>query len=367
MRPVSDEFLARVQGPHTVVTVARVHGVDGSVTDIPITEGSVSLDATAAVRGRCDIRVEGTDWVPRDAADKLAPFGAELEIRRGVVLADGSVETVSLGRFGLEDAEITDDGSGAGTRVAALDRAERLGKAKFEDVFQLTSGTPFTEGIQDLALDAWPDCPFMDGFTSVSTISIGRNVTAQPGDDRWEFMQTLALALGMSLFFDGDGVLTLRRYADQSPVASLVEGDGGVLVSASRSWSRTEAYNRWIVTGENTEGSDVYGGVATDDNPLSPTYYYGPFGRCPKFWSSPDIYSDDQAQDVAEAMKAQEIGAASTVNFGLVPNPALEPEDTVRITRGSVGVDENHVIDQLTIGLGATEVMSGSTRERLEL
>jgi hypothetical protein len=366
MRDASAEFLAAVSGSHRVATVARVHRADGTWDDIPVTEGSVTLDATAAVRGRCDIRVEGTDWVPTDSSDRLAPFGNEIELRRGLYLPDGSTETVGLGWFGIEDADITDDGAGAGTRVAALDRADRISKAKFEDVFQLASGTPFTTGIREIVEAVWVECPFMDGFDSVSSISIGRNITAQPGDDPWEFCQGLAVALGMSLFFDGDGVLTLRRYAEQGVVANLTEGSDGVLLTAARQWSRTNAFNRVIATGESTETA-VYRGVATDDNPLSPTYYYGPFGKCPRFYSSPDIYSDAQAQDAADAILAQEIGAASTVSFGLVPNPALEPEDTVRVTRGSVGVDENHVIDSVTVGLAATEQMSGVTRERLVL
>lgn len=364
MRPVSEGFLACVSGSHEVVTEARVLTVDGELTDIPLTDGTVTLDSSASIRGRCDIQVDNTEWIPTDSSDRLAPFGNEINLCRGVRLSDGSTETVSLGWFGIEDGDVTDDGNGAGARVSAYDRSKRISDASFEDTFQLAAGTPFVDGIQQVVLDAWPDCPVDDGVASASTISFGKPVTAQAGDNRWEFVQGLATALGMVLFFDGDGVLVLRPYGLPGVAAELVEGEGGVLVTAARNWSRTEAHNRWVVTGEASGGSSVYRGVATDDNPLSPTYYDGPFGRCPGFWSSDQITSNSQAADAAAALLAQHAGVASTVSFGMVPNPALEPEDMVRISRPSVGVDENHVVDSLTVGLGASELMTGSTRER---
>lgn len=354
-----------MSGPHRAVVEASVKAPDGSISPVPITDGTVTLDATAASRGRCDIQVDHLDWIPRGAGDRLAPFGSEINIRRGVKLPSGELELVSLGWFPIEDAEITDDGSGPGVRVAALDRADRMSKAKFENTWQLEANTAFTDGIMFLALEADPSTQFMPGFASVSTISIGKPIIAQAGDDRWEFMQGLATALGMVLFFDGDGILTLRRYAEQGVVMNLVEGEGGVLLTASRSWSRTNAHNKWIVTGEATDDDTVYRAEAADLNPASPTYYDGPFGRCPGFYSSGEIGSDAQAQDVADMKLAKEMGAPSTVSFGMVPNPALEPEDTVLISRPVIGVDENHIIDTLTIGLSPTASMTGTTRERI--
>jgi hypothetical protein len=330
---------------------------------VPVTEGTVTLDATQPVRGRTDISVEHTEWIPLDSTDRLSPFGTELEVRRGVRFADGSTELVTLGRFGLEDAEVTDDGTGPSARISALDRMERLSKGKFEDIHQVADGTRFTQAILDVVLGIWPDCPVMDGFVDASSMTSTLLPTAQTGDDPAEFIQGLAFAIAMSLYFDGDGVLTLRKYADQDPVLGLVEGEG-ILLNASRNWSRTTAFNKVIVTGENTDGADVYRAVAVDDDPLSPTFYGGPFGKVPEFRSYPQIESDAQAQDVANNILAKEIGAPSTVSFGMVPNPALEPEDTILISRPSIGVDEPHVIDSLTIGLGASEAMTGQTRER---
>lgn len=365
MRPVSEEFQRLVTKSHRVATQATLYPADGTdPVTIPIIDGTVTLDSTASVRARCDIQVADPDWIPVVAGDKLSPFGSEIELRRGLYLSDGTTETVALGRFGIEDAEITDDGTGTTVRVTALDRAEQISKAKFEDAYQVDAGTDFTEAILNIVSTAFPGVETAEGFDTATSLAIGKDVTAIQGDDAWEFAQGLATALGMVLYFDGDGYLTLRPYSDSSVVAEIVEGENGVLLTASRNWSRTNSFNKVIVTGESTQDDTVYQGEATDTNPASPTFYGGPFGRVPEFRTYPQITSDSHAADVAEAILAQEIGAPSTVSFGMIPNPALEPEDTVLISRPDIGVNEEHVIDSLTIGLGATESMTGTTRER---
>lgn len=368
MRPVSSEFLAAVEQSREIAVEAMLYPPnDADPVMLDIISGSVTLDAAASVRGRLDLTLQGMDWVPRSSSDRLAPAGSEINVQVGVKFPDGSTELTSVGWFGIDDVQVDDDGSQLQCSVTGLDRSARLGYAKFEDAFEVPAGTLFGEAILELAQDAWPDVPAMTGFTSASSISIGKPVTAQAGDDRWEFMQALATALGMSLFFDGDGIMTLRRYADQGVVATVSEAtltSPGVLIRAQKGWSRSNAFNRVIVTGENTGSSPVYRAVATDDNPLSLTYYYGPFGKAPRFYSNKDIYSTDQAQDAANTILAKEIGLASTVSFDMVPNPALEPEDTVLVVRERLGVNEQHILDSVTIGLSPEDSMSCQTRER---
>lgn len=365
MRPVTSRFLAEIKQSHTVAVEVNLYGTDGSITPLEISDGSVNLNATSAVRASCDLTVPGLEWVPKGPTDDLAPYGSEINIRRGVRYSDGTSELVSLGWFGIQDAETSDDGNGIITTVSGYDRSQDVINAKFENSYTVASGTVFSEAILTVVLDGRPGTTFQPSLPTASTISIGRDIAAQAGDDRWEFAQGLAKAIGMSLYFDADGHLALRPYAGSGVMDTLVEGEDGVLVSAGRSWSRANAKNRWVVTGESVEGENVIRAVTTDENPSSPTYYNGPFGRCPDFYMHPDIQSIEQAQTVANSLKAQNLGAASTVNFGIIPNPALEPEDTVRITRQDAGINENHILDSVTIGLGASETMTGSTRQVL--
>lgn len=367
MRPVTAAFLDKVQSSHRAVVEATVFAPDGSVTPLEVISGSVTLETQSLIRGRLDLTLQGAEWVPVDPYGNLAPYGAEINVKRGVELDDGTVELVSLGWFRIEEVTVEDSGDSLSTTVTGLDRAQRVSDAKFIDTYQYPdSSVTVPQFILDTIQAVWPDVPYQPDFLSQSSVSFSNlenKLAAQMGDDRWEFCHGMALALGMSLFFDGDGVLTLKRYAHSSPVMDLSEGDGGVLLQVSRSWTRTNSFNQVVATGENPDNATVYRGEATDLNPSSPTYFYGPFGQVPTFYDSPHIVSDEQAEDAANTKLALEIGTPASVGFGIVPNPALEPDDTVRITRERTGIDADFVLDSVTIGLGADESMSGTTRE----
>jgi len=367
MRPVSSNWAAGISQSYKLAVKAELilnQSGSGTSVDLPIQEGSITLDGKADIRGTMDITLEGDAWVPLTQPGGLSPYGNEVRISRGLTYPNGTTEYVTLGVFGIEDADVDDSGSDLRTVVSGLDRARRIQIAEFEEPYQIAAGTEIDSAILDCVQSCWPGVPYSTGFTSTTALTLPR-VLAAEGDDRWAFVQGLAQSIGLALFFDGDGVLTLKAVGVSAPVASVVDGDGGVLTQASKSWSRESAFNRVIATGENTDSGAVYRAVATDDDPTSPTYYYGPFGQAPRFYNSPYIQSTAAAQDAANAILAQELGTSSSINFGMVPNPALEPGDTVYVRRDRAGVDGNHILDSVTIGLSAGDAMSATTREKL--
>ena len=93
VRPVSSAF--DVSEPHTLAVRAILLDTD---EDLPVLEGSVTLDSNAEIRGTCDLRIayDGTR-VPVDKDSELAPFGNEIQLFRGIEYPDGEVEMVSLG------------------------------------------------------------------------------------------------------------------------------------------------------------------------------------------------------------------------------------------------------------------------------
>ena len=202
----------------------------------------------------------------------------------------------------------------------------------------------------------------------------------EQGGDRWAMAQDMASVLGCDLYWSNTGVLTLQPISSlgDAPVASIVEGEDGVEVKPSlldigRTWSRRESHNKWIVIGVNPADADGATppptATAIDDNPSSPSYYYGPFGRKPEVWNSSLIESTAQATDAAEGKKAKEIGLTQEINFGALVNPALEPGDVVHVKRTRMVegelfevANESHILDSVTIPLDAGTPMQGSTR-----
>lgn len=356
MRPVTPGFLAALTQSHTVAT--RVEVLDSGVVTVTldsVIDGSVTLDQTAATRGRVDLSIVDPELVPDDPSDALAPFGNEVRVYRGI---PGTL--VSLGIFRIDEANVTDQADGLTIAVTGMDRSVRLIDAKFEEPYIVSAGTNVVNAIETMVGQA-------DGTIVVNlepTAAVMPLIVYEEGGDRWKALQDMATSIGRSLYFDGDGELTGNPVSSgANPVAAIAEGAGGTMLSAGRRFARSGAHNRYIVTGENAaEGSAPARGVATDDNPLSPTYYFGAFGRVPAFVTSQLVTTDAQAVDMAQGLLARELGVTDQINFGAFVNPALEPDDVVTVTRERLGVNEDHIIDSLTIPLSAAGTMTGQTR-----
>lgn len=359
MRPVSEAFKAAVVSSHQIATRFDVLQ-DGIAIDTldTVTAGSVTLDAKAAARGRMDLTIvdDGTlGLVPTQAGDLLAPYGREIRVWRGVTYPD---ELVSLGVFRIDDVAPSEEAGSLTLAIAGLDRSGRISDARFEHPDQCNAGTNLATAILGLIQPVYPDVVY--DFTPTSVVT--PLIIFQEQDDRWAIAQKLASDAGLRLYFDGDGTLVLAADSPSDAVITLAEGTAGVLLSAAKRWTRQGVYNRWIATGQSTGVGAPVRGVATDDNPLSPTYYFGQFGPVPTFFSSQFITTDAQAADAAAAMKSRQIGTAQAISFGSLMLPHLEPGDVARITRLRLGIDEDNVIDSLVIGLTHDARMTGTTR-----
>lgn len=147
-------------------------------------------------------------------------------------------------------------------------------------------------------------------------------------------------------------------------VFDVNHGKDGVLVTMSRSRNRSGVFNAVVATGEAPGDQAAVRAVAKDVDAASPTYWYGPFGKVPTFFGSSLIVTSGQASAAAAAMLARNLGLPYNVDFSMVPNPALEPLDIVRVSYRDTAQVEMHVLEQITIPLVAEEAMTATTRER---
>jgi len=337
---------------HRAISRATVNGIA-----LDVTAGTVTKDATAAVRARCDVELVMPATPTFGPADLINIYGAEITISRGLVLPDGREELIPLGVFRVEDFGTDGDT----LKVSGLDRSARIIDARIESAYSIAKGTNLGTALSNLILDGWPDLEI--DLPATTATSPGNLLEEQA--DRWEAALEIARSLGWRLFFDHLGRLVARQITlDGGAVADLVDGVDGNLVDASRKESREGVYNRVITTGENPAlaGGVAPRGVATDDNPASPTFYYGSFGRRPRWYASPFIATSTQAQAAAEGMLADATGASKSISFGSLVDPRLEPDDVVLIHRAELGLQEEATIETLTIPLDAGGTMTGTTR-----
>ena len=139
---------------------------------------------------------------PQRCIELARPLRNEIRLGRGVTYPDGTTEVVDLGVFGIQDTEVDDAPDGLRIRVAGLDRSARFVAARFESPYQITAGTNYVTAIDTVLQSAWPDVRPTSRARRRSTPSL----IAEEGSDRWAFAQSMAQAIGMTLYFDGDGV-----------------------------------------------------------------------------------------------------------------------------------------------------------------
>lgn len=361
MRPVSEAFLATLRGSHKAVFAAYVvaagqTGTAPTGTLVPILGGDVEIDAKAKVRSTLDLRTDGTGTFPNEAGDLFAPYGNEVFVRRGIEFGGGRVEWVSLGYFRINSVEQDDDANGP-LRVAGQDRMAGLIEARLLGPVHFAAVQTFGAVVAQLVEQVYPWVTIeWDDVTE--TDPIGRSVIAE--EDRFEFLDELIKSVGKIWFWDHRGVLVVKDLPDAEAVVWQVNsGAGGVLVRLSRELSREGVYNGVVASGEALDTIAPPRGVAVDDNPASPTYWNGPFGQVPRFYTSPFITTTGQALAAAASLLRQNLGLPYNVDFGQVPNPALEPYDPVAVSGSGV-----HVIERLKVPLDVDTVQTATTREQ---
>jgi len=326
---------------------------DGVVVDLPHTDGSVTVDRGSAVRRTCSVTVPDTSLLPMTPTEQLAIYGARLRISRGVVYGDGSIEAVPLGLFRIDSIEgdpslgpVTISGSGLEAVVA---------DDKFLAPYSTRGATAAVTAITGLIQDTIPGATVVNRATDAT---IG-TMTWDAQGDRWAAVQECATAIGAEVYCDADGQFIIAELPDMltAPVAWDVDaGETGVLISAKRSFSREGMYNVVVASGENTEdNTPPVSASASDDDPTSPTYVGGPFGRVPMFYSSATLINTVLAQGAANKLLRDALKPNATVSLTSLPNPCLEPGDVLRVTYED-GRRELQQVESFTISLGLDSI-----------
>lgn len=367
MRPVSSRFASAVTGSHRMVVRVLVldtfqTGVEPTGTEMLVHDGECTFDASADVRGRLSITVDGrTDW-PTDPDALLAPYGNELFVSRGIEFGNGDTEVVSQGYFRIQSLEQTENPRYP-LRIEAMDRMQGLVEARLEKPRQFLAGSTVESAIQNLVGEAYPGFTLECDDQAVLDYSFFRSQICD--EDRYAFLKNLATSRGKLMYWDYRGILVIKDPPNPKNIALRVRGGSqGVLMSTTRRVTREGAYNAVVVTGEAADEKNPIRGVARDMNPRSPTYWHGKFGKKPKFFSSPLVETSDQAVKAAQSLLAKVLGVPYTLDFAMAPNPAIEPFDPVlvRLEDDSGSNDRLHLLDRVTVPLSIDRPVTAATR-----
>lgn len=357
MYAVSTAFLQALRGPHQLVSRVEVTWPDGRRQDLAFVDGQVAVESS-----RRTFTVEVKDMT---AWRDITMGGAVLRPSRGLRYVDGSTEVVPLGVFEVRATEEDLAGLQAG-RLTGHDGRRRVQRARYLTPSSSFPGLTYAAEWRRQLVGALPaDTAYVDD--SGSTDTCPRTVWPR---DRDQAVDDLAAAIGCEWAFDVLGRPRLRpapTLADD-PVWTVDVGLGGVLLGGSAQRTDERTYNAVVVTASRPDGEAVpFDPVVVEDlDPGSRTFVGGPFGRVPRFYSSPLLRTTSQAVRAGRALLEKARGGAATVALESLVNPALESGDvlTVRLPDGRV---QRHVVDAFAVGLDEGASLSLTTRAQADL
>jgi len=350
---------------HAYIVTPGQTGVTPVGIEIPILSGDVKMDSTADIRATLELETSDQDWMAA-LDDALTPYGNEIFVQRGIAYGDGSEELVSQGYYRIYSVE-QDSAPTGSLRISARDRMSAIVDDRPLAPIEFGEGASVASVFDFLVADedngALPGCTIVFDFDAGEATFASSHVLE---DDRYKFLKDIVDSLGKVMYFDYAGRLRVEDAPNPTvPVWDVSHGPNGVVVSVSRTLSRDQVYNAVVATGESVGENPPVRGIALDLNPNSPTYWYGPFGRVPMFYSSSFLQTDAQCDNAARAMLSRQLGVPYSVDFDAVPNPALEPLDPVRVSYDDRKAPEIHVIESLTIPLDPRAAMQATTRQQI--
>ena len=380
MLTASAKFSAHLRSSHQPTVRIGVYlpdevGIYSLVGYLGIEDGSLTVDYRRNIRRQATLRVASLEtlvdysfdyyYSSRDFLEELTSNSAEVTVEWGLIYPDLTTEWVTLARLRVEE-------STRGALSAALDvsAAYDLGTRVADFTFVTPyapydlGGTKLTyvEAIRDIV-----DTSFPSGAPPTWAIDAAVDAVSKPPDgtaftgDRWNAINDLAKAINVTVGPDATGIWRIDPVVvGREPVWTVAAGADGVLVAETTTYSRRDQFNAVGVRWENPNGS---GGLAylVDNDPASPTYYDGPFGRKPKPEETlSTVTTSDQAIAAATTMLEQSKGTTRGISLTALHNPLLEPNDVIAVFLPD-GTAERHVIDSVTLPL-AGGTMSLETR-----
>ncbi|HEY3481030.1 MAG TPA: DUF5047 domain-containing protein [Streptomyces sp.] len=346
-----------ITGSHGVTLRVTAHTpTQGVLTGLPLTGGEIRVDCRSQVRRTGTLVFGDPSLWPADPADALTPFGSELQVEYGVVFADGTTEWVPVLYGAVQDAAIVRPNGAVEVEVADLSQA--IADDRLEGPGQTNTAATVVAEITRLIQETRPPAVVTDrtGNTALASALVIER-------ERWgDGVERLADAIGAEVYADTVGGFVIRPQPTLTDTwAWTVQGGGdGVLVKLQERATRERVYNKVIAFGQPQSGT-VYTGTAVDNDTASPTYYGGPFGKKPRFYSSPLLTSQAAADEAAATLLARFKGLQAAITLETLVNPALEGGDVIKVILPD-GRSQTHLVDSFTLPLQVDSAMRITSR-----
>lgn len=384
--PISSRWLPAMYAPVLrIFAYADIwSGIGGTklLGQVPVVSGSVTFDRANAVR-----RTASNVTFTPDAAGLLLPLisgegllyptGVEIQLYKGCIYSDQSIEVASLGRFLVEETDVNDDTTGVTLIGTLQDRGYTVSRAKFTQPYATDGVSTVDVAIYEMISNQVPGLTY--SFTPSTYVPPVQ--TYNIGDDPWGSAVSLAASAGMELFPDKNGILVLQPIIDPAtiaPCAVYLEGSAAAPVALKREIANGSVPN--VVVGT-ASGSGIATPIQTywwDNNPESPTFYAsGTPGPTLPLRDGSSTYPTlvqtlttsaattlAQLQEMVNAAGLGYVGTFEGLVLSIRDNPAHDVNDVITLKRAVAGITSpsNYIVDQGVIDLTSQNPLQLTTR-----
>jgi len=246
--------------------------------------------------------------------------------------------------------------------ISGEDRSIKVSRNKWLKPYQVPSGS-LEDAIEDILKDRFEEVKTNFPVTNVSINQVV--LGSEKENDPWKDAVELCELVGFDLFFDANGIVTMRQFPNLEGsviVARYQEGVDTTILSLDRRISSKDTFNGVIYTIEGSEVPDPIRVEAWDEDTTSPTYRFGAFGEAPTFITSNILATEAQATTAAYLLLNTFIGAQETIGWNSIVDPTLDVNDVVYIKAVGAKVDRIVIIDSLDIPMSPEDSLTADAR-----
>lgn len=351
MTPLDSPFQEALNAQTAFVKSVSLTASRGGVTETLEPEsGTLTQDARRSMRwnGSVSIPVE-TDLLPTTPNDLLTPFGTLVQIRLGVVLANSSMDDVPYGSYYIESSDVRLTADSRVVDLVLVDVADRPARYRFETPFDIPASTDIADAVNMVVLNRLGIDPDLDATGIV--LARARVMGLEPELDPWRELEELVEGFGYRIWYDRNGNLVL----DQPP---LPDPSAAVALMGELTITGTFDHrppNVVVARGETSDDTTPIQSVALDDDSSSPTYAgsapgQSDYGRVTRFFASPLLVTQGQADQAAQKILTTEAGRAATWDVSKAYEPTVDPDDVLTIPLGD-GLVLPLSVDAVTVNI----------------
>jgi hypothetical protein len=320
------------------VTLSR----GGTSLTVEPTAMSLTQDSRRTMRWDGTMTIADESLIPTSPSDILTPFGTFVDVSLGIELLDGTTSIVPYGHFAIAKSRAQTDPGNAVVEVSLIDPAEIIERYRFEEPLVIASGTDLAGVVNAVVASRTGSNPNIANVGS--KLGADRTLGLDPETGPWSELLDILDSFGLTAWYNRVGNIVVGTLNVSTATIKSLAGNTSLEINFD-----AQPSNVIVVRGEPPDVEPVQA-VALDDDPSSPTYAgespgSSAYGRVTRFYSSPLIYTEAQAQQVAQQLLQNSIGGGASRTATRAYDPTIDPLDVYAIN------GQTCVIDSITVDI----------------